>query len=221
MNTIHHDADTGGTTGLPEFVALMAFTMSLVALSIDAMLPAFPDMSRDLGVTGANDIQLVVSTLFIGLATGQLFYGPLSDSIGRKPAIYTGFVLFILGSMLSMMASDFTLMLAGRLLQGIGAAGPRTGHDGLSRLSHIECVHCMAAAGGVPGAAGYGVWGGACPGLQTFTVRVLLRLGRVFARRGWAGCVWMGARAMLSVPGHHKLIARMLLRCAMLVWGWG
>jgi DHA1 family bicyclomycin/chloramphenicol resistance-like MFS transporter len=126
MNTIHHDADTGGTTGLPEFVALMAFTMSLVALSIDAMLPAFPDMSRDLGVTGANDIQLVVSTLFIGLATGQLFYGPLSDSIGRKPAIYTGFVLFILGSMLSMMASDFTLMLAGRLLQGIGAAGPRT-----------------------------------------------------------------------------------------------
>ena len=126
MNTIHHDAGTGGTTGLPEFVALMAFTMSLVALSIDAMLPAFPDMSRDLGVTGANDIQLVVSTLFIGLATGQLFYGPLSDSIGRKPAIYTGFVLFILGSMLSMMASDFTLMLAGRLLQGIGAAGPRT-----------------------------------------------------------------------------------------------
>jgi DHA1 family bicyclomycin/chloramphenicol resistance-like MFS transporter len=126
MNAIQHHTGTGGTTGLAEFVALMAFTMSLVALSIDAMLPAFPDMSRDLGVTGANDIQLVVSTLFIGLATGQLFYGPLSDSIGRKPAIYTGFVLFILGSMLSMMASDFYLMLTGRLLQGMGAAGPRT-----------------------------------------------------------------------------------------------
>lgn len=126
MNRVQHDTNTSGITGLAEFVALMAFTMSLVALSIDAMLPAFPDMSRDLGVAGANDIQLVVSTLFIGLATGQLFYGPLSDSIGRKPAIYTGFVLFILGSMLSMMASDFYLMLTGRLLQGIGAAGPRT-----------------------------------------------------------------------------------------------
>jgi DHA1 family bicyclomycin/chloramphenicol resistance-like MFS transporter len=113
-------------TGLGEFIALMAFTMSLVALSIDAMLPAFPEMAQDLQVTTANDIQLVVSLLFIGLATGQLFYGPLSDSIGRKPAIYIGFALFIFGSLLSMAASDFTAMLAGRLLQGIGAAGPRT-----------------------------------------------------------------------------------------------
>lgn len=126
MNHPHENADVEAGTSLGEFVALMAFTMSLVALSIDAMLPAFPDMASDLGVTGANDIQLVVSTLFIGLATGQLFYGPLSDSIGRKPAIYIGFVLFILGSLLSMVASDFYLMLAGRLLQGIGAAGPRT-----------------------------------------------------------------------------------------------
>jgi len=116
----------GGQTSLGEFVALMAFAMSLVALSIDAMLPAFPDMAQDLQVTAANDIQLVVSLLFIGLAIGQLFYGPLSDSIGRKPAIYIGFVLFILGSLLSMVASDFTTMLTGRLLQGIGAAAPRT-----------------------------------------------------------------------------------------------
>ena len=111
---------------LGEFVALMAFIMSLVALSIDAMLPAFPAMARDLSIQDGNDIQLVISVLFIGLATGQLFYGPLSDSIGRKPAIYTGITLFVLGSILSMTASDFTIMLAGRLLQGIGAAGPRT-----------------------------------------------------------------------------------------------
>ena len=126
MNAIQHHTGTGGTTGLAEFVALMAFTMSLVALSIDAMLPAFPDMAGDLAVSSGNDIQLVVSMLFIGLAVGQLFYGPLSDSIGRKPAIYTGFVIFILGSLLSMVATDFFTMLAGRLLQGIGAAGPRT-----------------------------------------------------------------------------------------------
>lgn len=116
----------GEQPGLGEFIALMAFTMSLVALSIDAMLPAFSGMARDLNVEAANDIQLVVSMLFIGLAIGQLLYGPLSDSTGRKPAIYLGFAVFILGSLLSMAASDFDVMLAGRFLQGIGAAGPRT-----------------------------------------------------------------------------------------------
>jgi len=112
--------------GFGEFVALMAFTMSLVALSIDAMLPAFTAMGQDLKVAGGNDIQLVISLLFIGLAVGQLFYGPLSDSIGRKPAIYLGSAIFMLGSLLSMTATDFHVMLAGRLMQGIGAAGPRT-----------------------------------------------------------------------------------------------
>jgi len=121
-----NDSADSRQTGFGEFIALMAFTMSLVALSIDAMLPAFPEMARDLQVAGANDIQLVVSLLFIGLALGQLIYGPLSDSIGRKPAIHIGFALFVLGSLLSMTASDFSTMLAGRLLQGIGAAGPRT-----------------------------------------------------------------------------------------------
>jgi DHA1 family bicyclomycin/chloramphenicol resistance-like MFS transporter len=109
-----------------EFIALMAFTMSLVALSIDAMLPAFSWMARDLNVAAENDIQLVVSLLFIGMAVGQLFYGPLSDSIGRKPAIFIGFAVFILGSLLSMFATEFSMMLAGRVLQGVGAAGPRT-----------------------------------------------------------------------------------------------
>jgi DHA1 family bicyclomycin/chloramphenicol resistance-like MFS transporter len=112
--------------GLAEFVALMAITMGMVALSVDSMLPAFPDISRDLRVTETNEIQLVISLLFTGMAIGQLFYGSLSDSIGRKPAIYIGFGLFIAGCIMSAMATSFHLMLAGRLLQGVGAAGPRT-----------------------------------------------------------------------------------------------
>jgi len=104
----------------------MALSMSMVALSIDTILPAFPEIAGDLEVSSVNDIQLVISLLFVGLALGQLFYGPLSDSIGRKPAIYIGFALLVIGSLLSMFAQDFQVMLAGRLLQGIGAAGPRT-----------------------------------------------------------------------------------------------
>jgi DHA1 family bicyclomycin/chloramphenicol resistance-like MFS transporter len=110
---------------LGEFVVRMALLISLVALSIDAMLPALSEIGGELGVRRSNDSQLVVSGLFLGLAVGQLIYGPLSDSIGRKPAIYGGLVLFIIGCVLSIASWNFSVMLAGRFLQGLGAAGPR------------------------------------------------------------------------------------------------
>jgi len=108
-----------------EFVAMMAMLISLVALSIDAMLPALPRIGADLGVVERNHHQLVISVLFLGMACGQLVYGPVSDSTGRKPAIYAGLVLFLSGCLLSVFATSFPVMLGGRFLQGLGAAGPR------------------------------------------------------------------------------------------------
>jgi MFS transporter, DHA1 family, multidrug resistance protein len=108
-----------------EFVILISLMMSLTALSIDAMLPALPQIGRDLNVQNANDRQLVISMIFMGLSFGQLFFGPLSDSIGRKPAIYGGLILFMAGSLLSMSAATFPIMLSGRLIQGIGISSPR------------------------------------------------------------------------------------------------
>ena len=63
--------------------------------------------------------------LFLGLAVGQLIYGPVSDSIGRKLPILVGLTIFLIGSVLSMASENFFWMLAGRFLQGLGAAGPR------------------------------------------------------------------------------------------------
>ena len=108
-----------------ETVALLALTTSLVAFAIDAMLPALGEIARDLGARGDNDRQLVLTALFLGTAVAQIVYGPVSDSAGRKPAIYGGFVVFIAGCLVSMLAQSFTVMLVGRFLQGIGAAGPR------------------------------------------------------------------------------------------------
>jgi len=108
-----------------EFIAIMALMTSLVALSIDLMLPALADIGTDLGSPHANANQLVVTMVFAGLAIGQLVYGPLSDSTGRKPAIYLGYAVFGLGSLLTILAANFPMMLAGRLLQGLGVAGPR------------------------------------------------------------------------------------------------
>jgi DHA1 family bicyclomycin/chloramphenicol resistance-like MFS transporter len=108
-----------------EFVGIVSVMMSLTALSIDAMLPALPQIGSDLNVQSANDRQLVVSLLFLGMAVGQLFFGPLSDKTGRKPATYGGFVLFIAGSLLSLFAPSFPILLSGRVLQGIGISAPR------------------------------------------------------------------------------------------------
>ena len=78
-----------------EFVVLMAALMSIVALSIDAVLPALPMIGDYLSVSSPSDNPKLITTIFLGLGIGQLIFGPLSDSFGRKPMVYFGFILFI------------------------------------------------------------------------------------------------------------------------------
>lgn len=108
-----------------EFVFLMATLMSLAALAIDAMLPALGQMATSLAVTNANDTQLIISMIFLGMALGLMLYGPFSDSFGRKNAIYLGVAIFLAGSLVSIFATNLPVMLAGRILQGFGAASCR------------------------------------------------------------------------------------------------
>ncbi|MFC4721797.1 multidrug effflux MFS transporter [Geojedonia litorea] len=109
-----------------EFVALMASLMSIVALSIDALLPALPEISASLGVTKVHDNQFLITMIFLGIGFGQLVFGPLSDSFGRKAIVYIGFLLFIVASIICLTTKSFEMMLFGRVLQGIGLASPRT-----------------------------------------------------------------------------------------------
>lgn len=112
--------------GYREFIILMALMISITALSIDMMLPALPEIGRDLQVEHANDLQLIVTVLLFGMGIGQLLFGPLADSFGRKPVILAGFVIFIIGCLSSIFSTRFELMVVGRLIQGIGTGGPRT-----------------------------------------------------------------------------------------------
>ena len=109
-----------------EFVALMASLMSIVALSIDALLPALPDIGNALGVVNSNDNQMLITMIFIGLGFGQLIFGPLSDSFGRKPIVFIGFLIFVAATIVCVSSNSFEVMIAGRILQGIGLASPRT-----------------------------------------------------------------------------------------------
>ncbi|PQJ81732.1 multidrug effflux MFS transporter [Polaribacter glomeratus] len=109
-----------------EFIIIMASLMSLVALSIDALLPAISDISKSIHIVNPKNNQLFITMIFLGLGFGQLISGPLSDSFGRKPVIYVGFIVFAFASFICVSAISLEMMIFGRLLQGIGLSAPRT-----------------------------------------------------------------------------------------------
>lgn len=113
------------TPPFAEYVVILALLVSIGALSTDIMLPALSDIGRELQGGAAHDVHLLVTAFFLGMAAGQLFVGPLSDSLGRKPVIYGGYLLFVLGCVISMTTEIWEVMLVGRVIQGLGAAAPR------------------------------------------------------------------------------------------------
>ena len=115
-----------GTPGRFELTALLALASALSALGIDLMLPAFDHIRADLGLAaGSTAVAGLVTTYFLGLATGQLIYGPLSDRYGRRPALYAGFGIYALGAGAAALAPSLGLLLLARFVWGLGAAGPR------------------------------------------------------------------------------------------------
>lgn len=109
-----------------EFIVLMAFLMSNVALCIDAILPALPDIGQALRHANTTDLQLMITMIFLGLGIGELFFGTLSDALGRKPVVYVGVGIFLLASIVCVRATTLEMMLVGRALQGVGLSAPRT-----------------------------------------------------------------------------------------------
>lgn len=108
-----------------EFVVLVALLNAMTAMSIDTMLPALGTIAAELGAADPNSRQFIVTTFFAGLTIGTLVYGPWSDSIGRKPAIMIGLAIYAMGSLICLFSTGFAMLLAGRLVQGFGAAAPR------------------------------------------------------------------------------------------------
>jgi DHA1 family bicyclomycin/chloramphenicol resistance-like MFS transporter len=119
------DTKKTGTSQL-EFILLMACLMSIVALSIDTILPALKPIGLSVGTTSAGENQLLITMIFLGLGFGQLIFGPLSDSFGRKPVVYIGFAVFVLASFLCIAAPSIEIMVVGRILQGIGLSASRS-----------------------------------------------------------------------------------------------
>ncbi|WP_095589698.1 multidrug effflux MFS transporter [Actibacterium ureilyticum] len=109
----------------PEFIALMAMLFATIALSIDAMLPALPEITQALTPDAPNKAQLILTLFVLGMGLGTFVTGPLSDTFGRKRVLLSGAALYTVAALAATLANSLELLLFARFVQGIGAAGPR------------------------------------------------------------------------------------------------
>ena len=115
-------------------IAYLALTGSLLALGIDIIIPAFDEMRPDLGLDPAsNDITLVITAYFLGMAIGQPLWGPIADRFGRAPAMTAGLGLYSLVALASAMSPTLGVMLVARFVWGLGAAAPALLRSAIAR----------------------------------------------------------------------------------------
>lgn len=103
-----------------DVVVLLAGLAAIGTLATNIILPAFPRMGTELGLTGAQ-LGLLLSSFFLTFALGQLVVGPLSDRFGRRHLVLGGLVTFVVGSLMAALAGSFWLLVLGRIIQAIGA----------------------------------------------------------------------------------------------------
>lgn len=126
MSSLHsQNATSKRPMGKIEFMAMIAMLFATIAFSIDAMLPALPEIARELSPDAPNKAQLILTSFVLGMGIGTFITGPLSDMMGRKSVIVGGSVLYCLASVLAYFSDSLEWILFARVLQGLGAAAPR------------------------------------------------------------------------------------------------
>jgi len=111
-------ADGEASPGAPP-VALLALVTAIAPAALHVLVPAFPLLATDFDAAPAG-VQLVLTLFLIGIATGQLVYGPVSDRFGRRPVLIAGLALFLVGTVLCGVAWSLPTLIIGRTLQALG-----------------------------------------------------------------------------------------------------
>lgn len=102
------------------WIMMLGLIIAVGPLSIDMYLPALPSMADDFGVSTAF-IANSVPAYFVGLVIGQLFYGPLSDRVGRVKPLYIGMTLYVIASIVCATTNNEYVLFVGRTMQALGA----------------------------------------------------------------------------------------------------
>lgn len=111
--------------GAREFIALMGMVTATIAFSIDALLPALPDIAQSLTPSNPNNAQLTITAFVLGMGIGTFFVGPLADRFGRRPTLICGAVLYVVSCIVAIFTTDITLLLITRVTMGLGASAAR------------------------------------------------------------------------------------------------
>ncbi len=163
--------DSPARTAPVEFIALIAMMFATVAFSIDAVLPALPEIAAELTPADPNRAQLILTSFVFGMGLGTLVMGPLSDAFGRKPVIVGGAVLYCAAAAVGYLAPTLETVLAARVVMGLGVAAPRVvslamvrdlyaGRDMARIVSFAMMVFMVVpAAAPLAGAAIINAWG--------------------------------------------------------------
>jgi len=114
-------ASTPTPRSLLILTIILGSVQAIMPMSIDLYLPALPTIANDLQVA-AGSVQFTVAVFMIGVALGQVVYGPITDKFGRKTPLLVGFGLYIIGAVICASAPTITWLVVGRFIQALGAS---------------------------------------------------------------------------------------------------
>lgn len=139
-------------------VATVVFLTAIAPLATDMYVPAFPAVAGDLAAT-ATQVQLTLTTFFVGMALGQLVGGPVSDQRGRRLPLLAGVVIMTLASIVCALAPSITVMMAARFVQGFAGGwamviGRAVIVDLATGAQLLRVLNVIAAVGGIAPIAG-------------------------------------------------------------------
>jgi DHA1 family bicyclomycin/chloramphenicol resistance-like MFS transporter len=206
-------------------IFLLGGLAAIGPLSTNIILPSFPSLARQFHIDD-RELGATLSSFFFAFAIGQLFVGPLSDRFGRRPLIVGGLALFLLGTILCGVAETLNMLIAGRVVQALGACAAsvlsraisRDLFDGeaLTRVFSLTMIATAAAPGFSPivGSALDGFFGWRSIFIVVAMAAILLNLAYNFGLgethpkdRRAPHTIWSVARAYLELVVDWRFIS--------------